>query len=249
MPRKAREQSSTGIYHVMLRGINGQQIFEDDEDNETFLTLLGDCKQISRFKLYGYCLMGNHVHLLIKTTGEGLSQIFKRIGVRYVYWYNRKYQRSGHLFQDRFKSEPVEDEKYFQAVLRYIHQNPVRAGLVDSVKEYSWSSYNDYMKTEGITDTSFALKLMSADEFIRFSNAENNDCFLDEKSKTWRMNDADAKDIILKLFGVDNVSAFQSFSPNERNDNIKKLLSAGLSIRQISRLTGVSKRIVEKCGK
>ena len=127
MPRKARIESKSGIYHIMLRGINRQQIFEDDEDFEKFLWVLKDVKQLSRFKLYGYCLMGNHIHLLLKPENEPLELIFRRIGSKYVYWYNLKYQRTGHLFQDRFKSEPVESISSFFVVLRYIHQNPQKA--------------------------------------------------------------------------------------------------------------------------
>lgn len=130
MPRKARIESKSGIYHIMLRGINRQQIFEDDEDFEKFLWVLKDVKQLSRFKLYGYCLMGNHIHLLLKPENEPLELIFRRIGSKYVYWYNLKYQRTGHLFQDRFKSEPVENISGFFVVLRYIHQNPVKAKVL-----------------------------------------------------------------------------------------------------------------------
>ena len=128
MPRAARKKSETGVYHVMLRGIDRQVIFLDDEDCEKYLQCITDCQQISGFKLHAYCLMGNHLHLLIQEGKEPLEQIFKRIGVRHVYWFNWKYKRSGHLFQDRFKSEPVQDDAYFLTVLRYIYQNPVKAG-------------------------------------------------------------------------------------------------------------------------
>ena len=129
MPRQARKKSNCGIYHIMLRGINQQQIFEDAEDYERFLDILKDCKEICEFELYAYCLMGNHVHLLIKEKKEPIEQIVKRIGSRFVYWYNVKYQRKGHLFQDRFKSEPVDTQKYFSTVLIYIHRNPIKAGI------------------------------------------------------------------------------------------------------------------------
>ena len=119
-----RKQSSTGIYHVMLRGVNRQQIFLDKEDCTYFLESLYVCKQISRFKLYAYCLMGNHVHLLINAKEEPVDMIMRRLGSKYVYWYNSKYERIGHLFQNRFKSEPVETDTYFLTVLRYIHMNP-----------------------------------------------------------------------------------------------------------------------------
>ena len=145
MPRKARKESRTDIYHVMLRGINQQIIFEDEEDFQMFLSTLKECKRISGFDLYAYCLMTNHVHLLLKVGKEPLAMIFRRLGSRYVYWYNRKYQRTGHLFQDRYRSEPIENEAYFLTALRYIIQNPMKAGMEESPGTYPWSSYSDYL--------------------------------------------------------------------------------------------------------
>jgi len=144
MPRLAREKCESNIYHVMLRGAGQQQIFEDAEDSERFLKILAECKQISGFALYAYCLMGNHVHLLIKEQCETLEQIVKRIATRYVYWFNVKYARCGHLFQDRFRSEPVKDRRYFLTVLCYIHQNPIKAGICEDLDQYVYSSYREY---------------------------------------------------------------------------------------------------------
>ena len=90
MPRQARRKSESGIYHIMLRGINQQQIFEDVEDYEKFLHILKEYKAISGYKLYAYCLMGNHVHLLLQEVAEPVEQIMKRIATRFVYWYNIK---------------------------------------------------------------------------------------------------------------------------------------------------------------
>ena len=117
MPRQARKKSESGIYHIMLRGINKQQIFEDEEDFQKFIQVLKECKAVSEYKLFAYCLMGNHIHMLIKPEKEPLELVFKRIGSRYVYWYNWKYRRTGHLFQDRYKSEPINDDSYFLTVL------------------------------------------------------------------------------------------------------------------------------------
>ena len=122
MPRHERKKSSSGIYHVMLRGINRQNIFEDNEDRQRFIDTVGYYKSISGYNLYGYCLMDNHVHLLVRETGESLPMGIKRISSSFVYWYNNKYDRCGHLFQERYKSEVVEDERYFLAVLRYIQK-------------------------------------------------------------------------------------------------------------------------------
>ena len=148
MPRQARKKSQTGIYHIMLRGINGHQIFVDSEDYEKFLEILKDCKAISEFEIFAYCLMSNHIHLLLKEVKEPIEQIMKRIATRFVYWYNIKYQRAGHLFQDRFKSEPVENDEYFLTVIRYIHQNPVKAGICKKPQDYNYSSYNEFFRKE-----------------------------------------------------------------------------------------------------
>lgn len=178
MPRAAREKSSTGIYHVILRGMNRQTIFEDEEDSIKFIQTLSEYQKKSGFKLYAYCLMGNHVHLLVKEEKEDLGITIKRIGASYVYWYNWKYERCGHLFQDRYKSETVEDDKYFLAVLRYIHQNPLKAKIVDELADYPWSSYREYLSKGKLIETDFALGLFSNDrvkaieEFKEFHKIE-----------------------------------------------------------------------------
>ena len=160
MPRRAREKSSSGIYHVVLRGINKQRIFEDDEDNQKYLETIKTYKENSGYEIYAYCLMSNHIHLLMKEGKEDLGVAFRRIGASYVYWYNWKYSRRGHLFQDRYKSEAVETDNYFLAAMRYIHQNPMKAGMVKEIQAYPWSSYGEYIKKPEICDTQFALVLV-----------------------------------------------------------------------------------------
>lgn len=246
MPRQARRQSESGIYHIMLRGINQQQIFEDDEDNQKFIEVLKDCKLISGYKVFAYCLMGNHLHLLMKVEKENLEQIFKRIGARYVYWYNWKYHRKGHLFQDRFKSEPVDDDSYFLAALRYIHQNPVKAGI-DGLN-YQYSSYNEYLneKDGQLTDIDFVYEMISKDQFVSFNNEANDDELLDLELDDFRLTDAEAREIILKISKCKTVTEFQGLDIEHRNRYIKETKENGISIRQLSRLTGVSKGIVER---
>ena len=147
----------------MLRGIKRQIIFENDGDRHYFMTVLKACKEISGFKLHAFCLMSNHVHLLIEPAEEPLSMIFKRIGTRYAVWYNRKYQRAGHLFQDRFRSENIETEQYYLTALRYILQNPMKAGMEARPGTYRWSSYLAYENGSGsITDTQFATDLFGS---------------------------------------------------------------------------------------
>ena len=247
MPRLPRQKSDSGIYHIMLRGINQQVIFEDDEDYFKFVETLENYKAVSGYKVFAYCLMSNHIHILIKVEKEDLDLIMKRIAGSYVYWYNWKYYRKGHLFQDRFKSEPIEDDSYFLTVLRYIHQNPVKAGIVKSIDDYRFSSYNDYIDEDiDIVDSDFAFSLIKKDEFIAFNNEKNDDVCLDIDPKEFRINDSDARKIIRKISKCHNATEFQELSQEKRDRYIRKLKERGLSIRQISRLTGVSFAIVRK---
>ena len=231
----------------MLRGINQQQIFEDSEDYDKFLHTLKECKEICEYKLYAYCLMGNHIHLLMREGHEPLEQVFKRICGRFVYWYNIKYRRVGHLFQDRFKSEPVDTEQYFFTVLRYIHQNPTKAGLCKRIDEYAYSSYLEYIDKGDLVDTDYVLQQATLDEFIGLNNENVDASCLDISEKViWRVTDEQAKALIKRIAKCENVSDFKSLDLITRNACLQKLREEGISIRQLSRLTGISYSVVRK---
>lgn len=145
MARSVRMEYPETFYHILSRGNEKRDIFYDKEDYLRFLDVLG--KTVERFKLeiHAYVLMKNHYHLLVKTTEANLSQAIQWLGVSYSVWFNRHHQRSGHLFQGRFKSFMVENERYFTATCLYIHGNPIRAGLVKKLWDYPWSSCRAYM--------------------------------------------------------------------------------------------------------
>lgn len=247
MPRQARKKSESEIYHAMLRGINQQQIFEDAEDCDKFIQILQECKTISGFKLFAYCLMGNHIHLLIKPEDEPIEQVFKRIGGRYVYWYNVKYRRTGHLFQDRFKSEPVEDDGYFLAAIRYIHQNPLKAGICMRIEDYEYSSYGEYISEPRLIDTKTVFEMVSKEEFIRYNHTPSTERLLEvEDTPKIRVTDEQAKTIIYRISKCNTVSEFQKLDLKHRDRYLVTFQKKGLSVRQISRLTGISKGMVEK---
>jgi len=132
------------FYHVLSRGNERKEIFWDEKDYLRFLDTLG--KMIERFKLelHAYVLMKNHFHLLVQTKEANLSRAIQWLGVSYSVWFNRRHQRSGHLFQGRFKSFLIENERYFTAMCLYIHGNPLRAGIVKRLSDYRWSSYQAY---------------------------------------------------------------------------------------------------------
>lgn len=250
MARVARKQSETGIYHIMLRGNNRQQIFLDDEDNETFIGIIKEYKVICNFSLLAYCLMGNHIHILIKTNEIPVANIMKRIVVKFVYYYNIKYSRVGHLFQDRFKSEPVENDEYLFQVVRYIHQNPLKAGICNRIDEYKYSSYNDYMVKGNnkniLTDTDFILEMMPLSKLKKYHlEIDSEFKCIDIAPISIRVSDVEAIKIINDVLRVENIEDLKQQHKLVQMDIAKQLKNKGLSIRQISRITGISKRIVE----
>lgn len=247
MPRQARRKSESGIYHIMLRGINQQQIFEDVEDYEKFLHILKEYKAISGYKLYAYCLMGNHIHILLRECDEAIDQVIKRIAGRFAYWYNIKYQRTGHLFQDRFKSEPVEDDQYFITVVRYIHQNPIKANLCKNLSDYRFSSYQEFFDKNETIDRDFVFEMIPKNMFEQFHSENANDKCLEISDKpVHRVTDEQAKKIILNYSTCQSVAEFQKINGKEKEKCIKKIHEKGVSIRQIVQLCGEPKSVVEK---
>ena len=260
MPRKQREKSGTGIYHVMMRGINHQDIFEDESDYWKFLKLLRmqthpEDKQghqlPAHLTLYAYCLMSNHVHLLVREQDEGLVAPIKSIAISYAQYFNYKYEHSGQLFQDRFKSEPVNDMGYFVTLLRYIHQNPVAAGIASTVGGYMWSSWCEYDDTKicavPVCTTQHVLSRIAKDDLVGLVNDPLPKALniLDYNNETERrISDDQARQFLMELLDGASVSALQHYGKDERNAVISRLRALGASIRQISRLTGVSEGIV-----
>jgi putative transposase len=144
MARPLRMDYPDTFYHVLSRGNERKEIFRDEKDHLRFLDTLG--KMVKRFKLeiHAYVLMKNHFHLLVHTKEANLSRAIQWLGVSYSVWFNQRHHRSGHLFQGRFKSFLIENERYFTAMCLYIHGNPLRARIVRRLSGYRWSSYQGY---------------------------------------------------------------------------------------------------------
>ncbi len=251
MPRQARKKSLSNIYHVMLRGINRQLIFENDGDRRQFMLILTECKEVSGFRLHAFCLMPNHIHLLIEPAEESLEVIFKRIGSRYATWYNRKHQRVGHLFQDRFRSENVETDQYYMTVLRYILQNPMKAGMESRPGTYRWSSYFAYDKGAGsVTDTEYAENMFGSREtLIRFVQQNSDETALDDTDFDWRIRDDQAQKIMERITQCPDSAAFLELDKKARRVYIRELYMEKLSLGQIANVTGVPRSTVYKAVK
>lgn len=261
MPRQPRISSGTGIYHVMMRGINHQNIFEDEEDYYQFISTLDRVRikyddngnpSGTNCTFYAYCLMSNHFHLLIREREESVGETVKRIASSYVYYYNRKYGRDGHLFKERFKSEPVNDMAYFTILLRYIHQNPIKAGIAGNVKDYEYSSWGEY---DGSVDSVFqicathtVLNRIPFKELVDWVNdplPDSVNCLDDEGASRHRPSDDQVWMMIKERTGVTNSSAFQNL-PDDTKRNVLKLLKGnGASHRQLERLTGVGRGLIQ----
>jgi REP element-mobilizing transposase RayT len=144
MPRTARLDVPDVLQHVMARGIEGRDIFRDKKDREAFLKRLSDLVTKGDVQLLAWCLMPNHFHLLLRTHVMSLATMMRRLMTGYAVWHNRRHDRKGHLFQNRYKSIVVEEDPYFLELLRYIHLNPVRAKLLDNISELDRFSYTGH---------------------------------------------------------------------------------------------------------
>lgn len=247
MGRKSRQLSKTGFYHVIFRGINRQHLFEDENDYIYLINTLQDLKIEMKFEVHAYCLLSNHVHLLIREKLLGdISLIMKRLLTKYAMYFNRKYQRTGALITNRYKSIPIEVDAYFIPLLRYIHQNPLKAGVAKTMDDYMYSSYREYLHGGILTDTRLSLAMVGRDEWVRLHQIFTEESF--EVSGKINLCDDDIRRKILRCTGGREPHEIISWSKAERNSLLRRLKEKeGLSIRQIERFTGISRGIVAKC--
>lgn len=247
--RTARKQSKADIYHVVARGTGQQIIFEDDADCEKFLELLKREVEAGEFELYAWCLMSNHVHMLVHATLETMALRMRRLLSRYAAYFNTRTGRVGHLFQERFLSEPVNDEKYLLTLVRYIHQNPMEAGIA-RVDQYRWSSYQEYLQGHGIGDVSFPLAVFGGvKEFERMHETllgEASCLDVGDGRPVRALPDAEALVLAQSLLGGVELDSLKTLPVRERNGHLGVLKRAGFSVRQIARLTGIGRGSIQR---
>jgi len=166
MARKPRIHYPSAFYHVILRGNGGQDIFYSKEDRSRFYLLLQEGIERFGHRIHAFCLMSNHLHLVIQVGDMPLAKIIQNISFRYTRYINKKKKRIGHLFQGRYKAILIDADSYLLELVRYIHNNPLRAGLADKPDQYQWSSHPAYMGKETITwlTTDFVLSQFSVNE-------------------------------------------------------------------------------------
>jgi len=251
MPRQARRHSQSGIYHVMLRGNEKKAIFKAAEDKNKFLDLINQKVRETGIKLYAYCIMDNHVHLLLRETGEPLGAVIQRMGTAYAQYYNQKHERVGHVFQDRFRSEVVEDERYLYAVIRYIHNNPVKAGYLRG-RHYPWSSYLFYIderKRQKWPEFEEILRMFSENQnqavrlFMSFQSQQDDGVFLEDGPDICSIGEAKAlaARYLEKGHWTDEKLASPEQAP-ETSELLRQLQQdTGFSARKLADLLGLGR--------
>ncbi len=259
MPRQPRKQSCSSVYHCMLRGINKQDIFFDKKDYLEFQSIIKKTKEAFFYQLYSYVLMPNHIHLEIKDENQKLSQIIHSMATSYANYFNKKYQRVGHLFENRFRSKNVENSCYILNLVRYIHQNPVKAGLTQMSK-YAWSSYVEYFLNQKIenkivdTDEIFSMfsseKEQARREFLEFNKKRfkfQDSIELLEYEMRNKLTDEEVIYFIKEMLGIENIQEIQRYNKNDRDKMIQKIKKIqGVTQLQIARILGINIRIVQR---
>lgn len=240
-----RKESNGDVYHVMSRGNGRQLIFEDDNDRGFFLHKLQECLKDAHLDLYAWCLMGNHFHLLIQGDKESMSRCMQRTCSIYARRFNAKTGHTGHLFQGRFKSEPVNDDSYLLTVVRYIHMNPEKGGLAP-METYEWSSYREYLGRFGICDTNFVLDAFGGlKHFLDFHKEEREcSCPFDDNEEKVYITDEDVRKFAQSLLGTVSLGTIMRLPRDKRDSSLRVLKEAGLPVRKIELLTGVGRNTI-----
>ena len=220
MPRKPRKNVKASFFHILVQGINKNYIFEKEKDILYYIKLIYEESQKYNIKIIAYCVMNNHTHILVNSSNsENLSSFMHKINTKYAIYYNKKYNRVGYVFRNRFKSEEIYDEKHLYTCINYIHNNPVKAKICNGAKEYKFSSYKE-MKRKYKTDQ---------DEYVFLEDKEDIDkhCkniiknYLEKNQLTLSdlmIKKENLKELVMKLRFKKNVS----FRKIERSLNISR---------------------------
>ena len=223
MPRIARSRSSLGtsFFHVIVQGINKEYIFDKEEYINKYLEIIGKKEEDYNIEILAYCIMNNHAHLLIYSEDyKELSKFMHRINCIYAQYYNSCENRVGVLFRNRYVSEPIYKENYLLNCINYIHMNPVKANMVNECSKYKYSSYNQYIKNEGVAKSNILVKIFGKQNWGElFKLLDNNISFEDME--------AEKEELFKKV-----VTQFEL----ENNKRVKEILSDYMLLRRLIRI-------------
>ena len=245
MARKPRKKSESQKYHVILRGNNKQNIFFNDADRLFMLNRIKKYAEQTEIELYAFCLMDNHIHLLLGKANPNLSKFVQKLATSYAMYFNRKYEHAGHLFQGRFKSEPVDSDEYFKTVFRYILQNPCKANICD-VFQYKWSSINLlFNKSEELPlNREYVISFFQNEVVLKkYLQANTSDVCM-EYENVPKISDSFCINMIKEKFRIDYPAQIKTYNNGDMQKALQYLKKYGINVTQISRITGISRQIV-----
>ena len=245
MAVKRRERSSLNVYHVGLKGNNSQNVFFDSEDRLKFLqSLFLACEEFDT-QISAWVLMNNHVHLLMHAELDDLPTVFKSISSSFVAWHHSKYESSGRMWGSRYHSRPILDEQDFSRTAAYIFNNPVRARIVENAEDYEWSNFKDVCM--GYDDEAIAIMngIESVEEIVHLTyetkGKDENDLDVFPKVK---VSDDELTETLLAF--VAKAEAASDLPEEEQSNLVQALFAKSASVNQVSRVTGISRRQVNK---
>ncbi|SFM39430.1 REP element-mobilizing transposase RayT [Pelosinus propionicus DSM 13327] len=241
---------------MMLRGNERKDVFIDDEDRRRFLDVLYAKREQGSYYLYSYCLMDNHVHLVLKEANDSISRIMRRITTSYVGYFNRKYRRSGHLFQDRYKSENVESDSYLLTVIRYVHQNPEKAGI-GKTETYPWSSCSGYLRGTGdsyLPEFAEILNMFSENRNVAIEGFRRFHMELSQEACMDVMEDCKLDDNheaqIRKFLQIRGITLKDISKPEYLNTRKELIIwlqeNTAMSGRKLAEVTGINRETIRK---
>lgn len=246
-------QTDSNIYHVMTRGCGRRIIFEDNLDRSRYLSLLARFTRKHAVTILAWCLMDNHVHLLLEAPMASISKAMHDLGSTYSAYYNRRHGHVGHLYQGRFASQAIDSDTYLQTVLRYIHQNPVKRGI-SAMESYPWSSYQEYLGDPVLIDRSRALAafgdLREMVSFHQILSDDQEDHQIDaaangrSTSALAGATDGQLNEAAGRLLEGTTLDELGNLPREERDKKLRALKEAGMSVRKIERLTGIGRNII-----
>lgn len=246
--RKPRQAAESRTYHVITRGAGRQQIFEDDKDRQRYLDDLARFSLQFGVRIIAWCLMDNHIHMLLEGELESISSLMQTLTSEYAQYFNERHERIGPLFQGRFKSEPVETDDYLVTVIRYVHNNPAKAGIA-SADAYRWSSYKEYIEAPMLCHTGRVLDIIgSKEEFIHLHESESGstDFSVMRYRSKFDFSSDELTDYAISLLGEDVFRHLKEQPKEQRNRAIRTLRENGMSVRQIERITGIGRGIISR---
>lgn len=242
MPRRPREVSESGFYHITQRGNAHCLIFESDDDRRQFLRILKRLRDELSFRVIAWVLMDDHFHLVIDTDGAELSTIMHKLNRGYVLYFNRVHMRDGHLFQGRFFSRPIKTNEQLAATVHYVHQNPEAANICKA-GEYRWSSLQEYMGKHFVVDTACMFDYFGSLDGMLGYVGDVDEVVLSYCGKR-SMDDTEAIELAEDLLGPNALRTLQSNERATRNRAIRALSRNRVPKSQIARLSALGVQTV-----